>query len=92
LKPHGQKRLSTPGSGLDRGRSEIERTHLPNYAEYADEKYHEKPQSALRDHWGNMEYAHAGKSAKWAHQKRGQKLQKRGTHPIVENNTDTKEK
>jgi hypothetical protein len=28
----------------------VERTHLPNYAEYAVEKHHEKPQSARGDH------------------------------------------
>jgi hypothetical protein len=41
------------------------RTYLRNQAEYADEK-HEKPQPARWDHRVNLEYDHAGMSAKWA--------------------------
>jgi hypothetical protein len=64
-------------------------THLPDYAEYADEKYHEEPQSARGDHWGNIEDDHAGMQC---HQKTKPKAKAWNPHPIVENNTDSKEK
>jgi hypothetical protein len=41
------------------------RAYLRNQAEYADEKHQENPQPACWDHRVNLEYDHAGMSAKW---------------------------
>jgi hypothetical protein len=61
------------------------RTYLRNQAEYADEKHYDKPQPLRWDHRVNLEYDHAGMSAKWAIKKRSK--QRRGTHTIVEIHT-----